>query len=463
MRPRLTLAVLTRDEEAMLPGLLASVQGAVDELLVVDSGSRDNTVALAKAAGATVIPITWTDDWSAARNAALPHVTSPYLLILDADERLGPGGAAALRTALAQGGFDCGLLPLHNASRLDASPAEILSGAARLGEPDLLPRLFRVSPSLRWQGAIHESPRDWLADKRFRALPQAPILHLGRVPSVEAERDKRNRNLRYLRLQVERAPDELWAYDYLAGELYQVGLTEEADAVATKGWALLKAAFARGDRSGRLLVLAGHLSQRAVARGELDAAAQIIAEARQMGGAHPNLDLLEGGLALNQACAGQAGAAARAEAAFRAAQAFAGGLFVEAAYPGATTWAAATGQGHAALLDGRPAEAEAAFRAALTHLPDHPEALLGLIDSLIQQTNLTAAARLLVPAIQRGHFGALRDPLLLAAELRGPGPAAGALLEKALLPGAVWALPPRRQRAESFQLRVLAANAPPRR
>ena len=68
MRPRLTLAVLTRDEEAMLPGLLASVQGAVDELLVVDSGSRDNTVALAKAAGATVIPITWTDDWSAARN-----------------------------------------------------------------------------------------------------------------------------------------------------------------------------------------------------------------------------------------------------------------------------------------------------------------------------------------------------------------------------------------------------------
>jgi hypothetical protein len=115
------------------------------------------------------------------------------------------------------------------------------------------------------------------------------------------------------------------------------------------------------------------------------------------------------------------------------------------------------------LLDGRPAEAEAAFRAALTHLPDHPEALLGLIDSLIQQTNLTAAARLLVPAIQRGHFGALRDPLLLAAELRGPGPAAGALLEKALLPGAVWALPPRRQRAESFQLRVLAANAPPRR
>lgn len=463
MRPRLTLAVLTRDEEAMLPGLLASVQGAVDELLVVDSGSRDNTVALAKAAGATVLSITWTDDWSAARNAALPHVTSPYLLILDADERLGPGGPAALRAALAQGGFDCGLLPLHNASRLDASPAEILSGVARLGEPDLLPRLFRVSPTLRWQGAIHESPRDWLVGKRYRALPQAPILHLGRVPSIEADRDKRNRNLRYLRLQVERAPEELWAYDYLAGELYQVGLTEEADAVATRGWALLKAAFARGDRSGRLLVLAGHLSQRAVARGELDAAAQIIAEARQMGGAHPNLDLLEGGLALNEACAGAPGAAARAGAAFRAAQAFAGQLFVEAAYPGATTWAAATGEGHAALLDGRPAEAEAAFRAALAQQPTHAEALLGRIDALIRQKDLSQAARLLVPALQQGVFGALRDPLLLAAELRGEGPASAALLEKALLPGGVWAFPPRQQRAIEWQMRLRPASAPHRR
>ena len=69
---------------------------------------------------------------------------TPTLVFLDADERFGPGSAEAIRAAVEEGGFDCGMVAYHNASRDDASVADVLSGAARLAEPVFLPRLFRL-------------------------------------------------------------------------------------------------------------------------------------------------------------------------------------------------------------------------------------------------------------------------------------------------------------------------------
>ena len=94
---RLTLCTIARDEEGFLPGCLASVRGLVDRVVVVDTGSADRTVALAEAAGAKVVRHAWDDDFAAARNAALEHVRDGYVLVLDADERLGPGAKRALR------------------------------------------------------------------------------------------------------------------------------------------------------------------------------------------------------------------------------------------------------------------------------------------------------------------------------------------------------------------------------
>jgi glycosyltransferase involved in cell wall biosynthesis len=118
-RPTLTLCLIARDEEALLPACLASVRGVVDQIIVADTGSTDRTAALALQAGAEVIDHPWQSDFSAARNAALSAATGDWILVLDADERLSAGSGAVIRQAIQSGGFDLGFLSLHNASSLE--------------------------------------------------------------------------------------------------------------------------------------------------------------------------------------------------------------------------------------------------------------------------------------------------------------------------------------------------------
>ena len=89
-QPRLSLCMIVRDEQEMLPGLLDSVRGLWDEFLVADTGSTDGTVDLLEKAGATVEPFAWCDDFAAARNASLDMASGEWILFLDADERVSP-------------------------------------------------------------------------------------------------------------------------------------------------------------------------------------------------------------------------------------------------------------------------------------------------------------------------------------------------------------------------------------
>jgi N-acetylglucosaminyl-diphospho-decaprenol L-rhamnosyltransferase len=93
--PPLTVIVLTLNEERDLPVCLASVAGLPARLVVLDSGSTDRTVAIARGAGATVHTHPFT-GYASQRNAALALAETPWLLFLDADERLTPDGAAEI-------------------------------------------------------------------------------------------------------------------------------------------------------------------------------------------------------------------------------------------------------------------------------------------------------------------------------------------------------------------------------
>ena len=97
---RISLCVIAKNEEAMIADCLESVRDVVDEMIVVDTGSLDRTVAIAEAAGARVVTFKWCDDFSAARNASIKAATGDWVLILDADERLGAGQGAAIRAAV---------------------------------------------------------------------------------------------------------------------------------------------------------------------------------------------------------------------------------------------------------------------------------------------------------------------------------------------------------------------------
>jgi glycosyltransferase involved in cell wall biosynthesis len=86
----ISILILTRDEERNLPGCLASVNWS-DDVVVFDSYSTDQTVAIAKSAGARVVQRKF-DDYASQRNAALDSVDYkyPWILMVDADERLSP-------------------------------------------------------------------------------------------------------------------------------------------------------------------------------------------------------------------------------------------------------------------------------------------------------------------------------------------------------------------------------------
>ena len=94
--PTLSLAMITKNESASLAHCLASVRGLVDELVVVDTGSSDGTVAVAEQHGARVGRFPWCDDFSAARNESLRLCTGDWVLLLDADESLTPELAAEI-------------------------------------------------------------------------------------------------------------------------------------------------------------------------------------------------------------------------------------------------------------------------------------------------------------------------------------------------------------------------------
>src|SRR3954447_13241446 len=136
--PPLTIIVLTRDEERDLPACLASAAGLAECLVVLDSGSTDRTVAIARAHTPHVHTRAFT-GYASQRNAALAFAATPWVLFLDADERLTPEGRAEIRAVLSDDRADTPVgywLPRHN---------EFFGRRVRGGGwwPDYQLRLFR--------------------------------------------------------------------------------------------------------------------------------------------------------------------------------------------------------------------------------------------------------------------------------------------------------------------------------
>ncbi|MFZ0158151.1 MAG: glycosyltransferase, partial [Kineosporiaceae bacterium] len=191
--PLLAATLIVKDEAATLPGCLASLTGIVDEIVVYDTGSTDNTVALARAAGARVVQGYWDDDFARARNAALDLTRAEWILVIDADERL-TGDVAALR------------------AHLRSDPADLLvMRVANLG-PDgqvlqtLLSHRIARRAAVRWNGRVHEQLHPVGPDAdRARSAVLAPDVHLVHHGYADAGRRrlKAERNLALAQAQLD--------------------------------------------------------------------------------------------------------------------------------------------------------------------------------------------------------------------------------------------------------------------
>lgn len=100
-RPKISLCMIVRDESANLRACLEPVRDLFDEMIVVDTGSTDDTRQIATELGARVVDFAWCDDFSAARNCSLDHATGDYVFWLDADDRIDAANHALLRQLFA--------------------------------------------------------------------------------------------------------------------------------------------------------------------------------------------------------------------------------------------------------------------------------------------------------------------------------------------------------------------------
>ena len=94
--------MIVKNEERFLRNCLESAKGVVDEIVIVDTGSTDGTLAIAREYGAKIIEHAWNDDFSEARNVSLQHATGTWALWLDADEEIAPDSGAHFREAIAR-------------------------------------------------------------------------------------------------------------------------------------------------------------------------------------------------------------------------------------------------------------------------------------------------------------------------------------------------------------------------
>lgn len=211
----LSLCMIVKNEEANLARCLTSVAAQVDEMVVVDTGSTDRTLEIARDFGARVFQISWRDDFAAAKNEALSRARGQWILVLDADEEF--LGAPAEKTPP-------DLRQFLQTTTVDALQLRVRNlmppGELEQYQEFYLTRLWRNRADFRYEGAIHEQIRPVIR-RCGGKIAESPfvILHHGyRRPTVQGNQNRAERNLRLLQTALQKDPHN----PYL---LYHLGAT----------------------------------------------------------------------------------------------------------------------------------------------------------------------------------------------------------------------------------------------
>ena len=249
----LALVMIARDEARCIQRCLRSVAPFVDRMLVLDTGSQDDTVALAQACGAEVHHMAWPGSFALARNKALELANASWNLILDADEWIVSGGDSLRETAPKLRGL--GTVRVESLGGGQASGGVAVDWLTRL-----LPR------GVRYVGAVHEQPESPLPRHRLPLV----VGHDGYEAQVMEVKKGRNRALLLAMLEQAGGGDayllyqlgkDFEAYGELerAADVYLRSLGAGAPAASGRSSLIVRTLYCLG-KSGRLqtaLAMAG--------------------------------------------------------------------------------------------------------------------------------------------------------------------------------------------------------------
>ncbi|MEE9910748.1 MAG: glycosyltransferase [Deltaproteobacteria bacterium] len=187
----LSLCMIVKNEETVLVECLKSVRDVVDEMIIVDTGSTDKTIDIARAFGAKVFEFPWTDDFSAARNQSLAQATGDWILVLDADEVISGLDHQRLLATIDTGNRRTAAFAMVTRNYLEKSgtagwtkndgryPQEE-RGAGWFGSSKV--RLFRNNSLVRFENPVHELLEASLRRQGSHiGKCDVPIHHYGRL------------------------------------------------------------------------------------------------------------------------------------------------------------------------------------------------------------------------------------------------------------------------------------------
>lgn len=206
----ISACVITKNEEKNLPSCLNSLRNIVSEMIVVDTGSTDRTVEVAKSLGAQVFHFEWVHDFSKAKNYAISKATGDWIIFLDADEYFTKESLPLIPLLITEAEeHECDII-VSLLCNIDMHTKETINTVHHT-------RIFRNHPEICYEGAIHERiMRAGKAPRGLMASEGLAIIHTGYSSDIHLSKEKSERNIKLLYAQLENNPQSGEVYFYLA-------------------------------------------------------------------------------------------------------------------------------------------------------------------------------------------------------------------------------------------------------
>jgi len=219
----LSLCMIVKDEEEWIDKCLQRVEGVVDEIIIVDTGSMDRTKEICQNYNAYIYDFQWTESFCEARNYGLEKASGEWILWLDADEELEIKNAEEFRSVLKNSERDFWMIELINYyGKLppDSNRAYLFASY----------RLFRNHKGIRFEGNIHEhlNLKITSGNEVTEVLPNAKIHHYGYMDMVVENKEKHKRNLYLLQKEKQHSEYSPWIDYHIASEYYRARQYTEA-------------------------------------------------------------------------------------------------------------------------------------------------------------------------------------------------------------------------------------------
>jgi Flp pilus assembly protein TadD len=210
----LSACIIARDSARTIKACLTSILPWVDAVIVVDTGSSDDTPRIAESLGARVFRFPWCDDFSAARNESLRHACGRWVIWIDTDDTIDRANGRKLRALAAAD---------HEPAVLGYVLQVHCPGAGPDAEADVTVvdhvKLIRNLPALRFEGRIHEQLCGAIRRAGGElAMTDIFVVHSGYDHSAEGQRKKLERDLRILHKELAERPDHPFT-------LFNLGMT----------------------------------------------------------------------------------------------------------------------------------------------------------------------------------------------------------------------------------------------